>query len=186
VSVLALDIGSSSVRAQRFDDTAEPVGELRQETYDTNDATDVAQLVRKVLDGDEPDGVSCFGHSLLALDPKGKPLTPILGWRDTRSADAAEWLCRRLDAQAVHARTGGFLHPSFWPAKLAWLAQSEPDVFRDAARFVSFADYALGSEVTSTSIASGTGLLNLTTNDWDAELLEALGLDVEPDRRGPR
>jgi gluconokinase len=179
LSVLALDIGSSSVRAQRFDDTAEPAGELRQEKYDTNDASDVAQLVRKVLDGDEPDGVSCFGHSLLALDAKGKPLTPILGWRDTRSADAAEWLCRRLDAEAVHARTGGFLHPSFWPAKLAWLAQSEPDVFRDAARFVSFADYALGSDLTSTSIASGTGLLNLTTNDWDAELLEALGLDAD-------
>src|SRR5947199_196027 len=92
--------------------------ELRQEKYETNDAHEVAQLVRKVLDGDEPDGTSCFGHSLVALDGNGKPLTPILGWRDTRSADAAEWLCRRLDTEAVHARTGAFLHPSFWPAKL--------------------------------------------------------------------
>jgi gluconokinase len=179
VSVLALDIGSSSVRAQRFDDAAEPTGELRQERYDTTDAAEVAQLVREVLNGEEPDGVSCFGHSLIALDAKGNPLTPILGWRDTRSADAAEWLCRRLDAEAVHARTGGFLHPSFWPAKLAWLAQTEPDVFRDARRFVSFCDYALGSDVTSISIASGTGLLDLTTNDWDAELLDALALDAE-------
>jgi gluconokinase len=179
MTVLALDIGSSSVRAQRFDDTAEPEGALRQEKYDTSDAREVAELVQKVLDGGEPDGVSCFGHSLIALDRQGNPLTPILGWRDTRSADAAEWLCRRLDAQAVHARTGGFLHPSFWPAKLAWLAQSEPEIFRDAARFVSFCDYALGNDITSTSIASGTGLLNLTTNDWDEELLDALGLDVE-------
>src|SRR4051812_49412895 len=36
-SVLALDIGSSSVRAQRFDEHAEPDGELRQEKYDTRD-----------------------------------------------------------------------------------------------------------------------------------------------------
>jgi len=176
--VLALDIGSSSVRAQRFDERADPDGELRQEKYDTNDAAEIAELVRKVLDGDEPDGTSCFGHSLLALDAKGKPLTPILGWRDTRSADAADWLCRRLDAEAVHARTGGFLHPSYWAAKLAWLAQVEPEIFRVAERFVSFVDYLRGSRETSASIASGTGLLDLTTNDWDAELLDALGLDV--------
>jgi gluconokinase len=177
--VLALDIGSSSVRAQRFDEHGNPDGELRQERYETNDAVEVAELVRKVLDGDEPDGTSSFGHSLLALDRNGKPLTPILGWRDTRSADAADWLRRRLDPQAVHARTGGFLHPSYWAAKLAWLAEAEPDVFREAHRFVSFVDYVRGSRETSASVASGTGLLDLTTNEWDAELLDALGLDAE-------
>src|SRR5689334_16436126 len=175
MSVLALDIGSSSVRAQRFDDAGYPDGELRQEKYDTHDAVDVAALVRDVLDGDDPDGTSCFGHSLLALDAKGKPLTPILGWRDTRSSDAAEWLRRRLDPAAVHARTGGYLHPSFWPAKLAWLAQTEPDTFRAAAHFVSFSDFVRGAPETSVSMASATGLLDLTTNDWDAELLETLG-----------
>jgi gluconokinase len=176
--VLALDIGSSSVRAQRFDEHGNADGELRQEKYETDDAAEVAELVRRVLGGDEPDGTSSFGHSLLALDKHGKPLTPILGWRDTRSADAADWLRRRLDADAVHARTGGFLHPSYWAAKLAWLAQVEPEVFRDADCFVSFVDYVRGSRETSASIASGTGLLDLTTNDWDAELLDALGLDA--------
>jgi gluconokinase len=179
VTVLALDIGSSSVRACTFDDAAEPAGELRQEKYDGNDAAEVAELVRTVLDGREPDGISCFGHSLLALDRKGKPLTPILGWRDTRSADAAEWLRRRLDPEAAHARTGAYLHPSFWPAKLAWLAQAEPAIFRDAAAFVSFSDHVLGGRETSVSMASGTGLLDLTASDWDAELLDALGLDAE-------
>jgi len=177
MTVLALDIGSSSVRAQRFDEHAEPVGELRQERYDTADAAEVARLVRDVLGGAEPDGTSCFAHSLLAVDKRWKPLTPILGWRDTRSADAAEWLRRRLDGGAVHARTGGYLHPSFWPAKLAWLAQAEPEVFRRAAHFVSFSDFVRGTPETSLSMASATGLLDLTSNDWDAELLDALGLD---------
>jgi gluconokinase len=176
--VLALDIGSSSVRAQRFDARGNPDGELRRERYETTDAAEVAELVRIVLDGDEPDGTSCFGHSLLALDKRGRPLTPILGWRDTRSADAAEWLRRRLDADAVHARTGGFLHPSYWAAKLAWLAQVEPELFRAADRFVSFVDYVRGSRETSASMASGTGLLDLATGDWDAELLDALGVDA--------
>ena len=29
---------------------------------------------------------SCFWHSLLALDGRGRPLTPLLTWRDVRSA----------------------------------------------------------------------------------------------------
>jgi gluconokinase len=178
-TVLALDVGSSSVRSQRFDEQAEPAGELRQERYDGRDPDEIVALARTVLGGEEPDGTSCFGHSLLALDAAGKPLTPILGWRDTRSAESAEWLRRRLDAGAVHARTGAYLHPSFWPAKLAWLAESEPELYRAAARFVSFADYLRGSPETSVSIASGTGLLDLTTNTWDVELLETLRLDAE-------
>jgi len=177
--VLALDVGSSSVRAQRFDEHGEPDGELRQEKYDGRDPDEIVRLARTVLDGQDPDGTSCFGHSLLAVDRRGRPLTELLGWRDTRSADAAEWLQRRLDGDAVHARTGAFLHPSFWPAKLAWLAETQPDVFREAARFVSFSDYLRGDETTSISMASGTGLLDLTTNEWDAELLEAIGLERE-------
>ncbi len=179
MNVLALDIGSSSVRAQRFDERAERAGELRQEEYETNDPTEVSAAVRRVLADEEPDATSCFAHSLVAVDADFRPLTPILGWRDTRSAGAAEWLARRLDAGAAHARTGAFLHPSFWPAKLAWLAETEPETFRRAASFVSFADFLRGRPETSLGMASTSGLLDLTTHDWDEELLEILGIDRE-------
>jgi gluconokinase len=179
MSVLALDVGTSSVRAQQFDERGEPEGELRQERYETHGAGDVAAAVRRVLAGEEPEATSCFAHSLVAVDADWNALTPILGWRDIRSADAAERLARRLDAEAVHARTGAFLHPSFWPAKLAWLAETEPDVFRRAAWFVSFAEYLGGSPETSLSMASTSGLLDLTTRDWDEELLTTLGVERE-------
>ncbi|MFL5960363.1 MAG: gluconokinase [Gaiellaceae bacterium] len=132
-----------------------------------------------MLGGEEPDGTSCFAHSLVAVDRDWNALTPILGWRDTRSAGAAEWLARHLDAEAVHARTGAFLHPSFWPAKLAWLAETEPEISRNAAWFVSFADYLHGAAETSLSMASSSGLLDLTTHEWDEELLAVLRLDPE-------
>jgi gluconokinase len=179
MTVLALDVGSSSVRAQRFDERAEPVGELRQEEYETDDGAEVAAVVRRVLAGDEPDATSCFAHSLVAVDEDWNAVTPILGWRDTRSAGAAEWLAQRLDAEAVHARTGAFLHPSYWPAKLAWLAETEPETFRRTARFVSFPDYLRGSPETSLSMASTSGLLDLTTRDWDEELLATLAVGRE-------
>src|SRR3569623_1872445 len=179
MAVLALDIGTSSVRAQRFDARAETADELRQEEYEPDDPGEVAAAVRHVLGDGAPDATSCFAHSLVAVDEDWTPLTPILGWRDTRSAGAAEWLARRLDAEAIHARTGAFLHPSFWPAKLAWLAETEPETFRRAARFVSFADYLHGEPETSLSMASTSGLLDLTTLDWDEEVLATLALDRE-------
>jgi gluconokinase len=189
--ILAVDVGTSSVRAQIFDADAQEREPARREYPDEDDPTRLLELVREAVDeavgGGSYDavGASCFGHSLLALDEGGRPLTPILGWRDTRSADSAEWLSRRLDSDAVHARTGCHIHTSYWPAKLAWLAAKQPDVFRSTHRFVSFCDFlyaeVLGRAVpASTSMASATGLLNLHTRAWDEELLATLGL--EPDR----
>ncbi len=179
MSLLALDIGSSSVRAQRFAERGDADGELRQEKYESNDPAEVAAAVRRVLGDEEPDATSCFAHSLVAVDRNWNALTPILGWRDTRSTDEADRLARTLDPEAVHARTGAFLHPSFWPAKLAWLAGTEPETFRRTACFVSFADYVRGEAATSLGMASTSGLLDLATQEWDAELLDILGVEEE-------
>src|SRR6476661_3696668 len=190
-SVLALDIGTSSVRACRFDETAEERGPLARRDYPgENDPGQVLAHARAAIEesggADRVDAVggSCFGHSLLAIDERGRPLTSILSWRDTRSAEAADLLLRRVDNAAVHARTGCQIHTSYWPAKLAWLAQEEPEVFRAAHRFVSFCDYLyaqlLGRDVPAgISIASATGLLDLSTRTWDEELLDTLGVDDE-------
>src|ERR1700751_4196330 len=139
-TVLALDIGTSSVRAQRFAQGGEPTGGLRRAAYDSGNAEEVAGLVRSLLDGEEPDGTSSFGHSLVAVDSGWRPVEPILGWG---------------------------------------LAQTTPEVFRRAAHFVSFADFVRGEPVTGLSLASGTGLLDLATGDWDDELLGVLGLERE-------
>jgi gluconokinase len=188
--ILALDVGTSSVRAHFFDADAREGEPARRDYPGESDPVRIVELVREVLEqatGVGPydaAGSSSFGHSLLALDRAGRPLTPVLGWRDTRSADAADLLLRGLDNAAVHARTGCQIHTSYWPAKLAWLAQEEPEVFRSAHRFVSFCDYLyaqlVGREVpTGISIASATGLVDLSTRTWDEELLETLGLDAD-------
>ncbi len=185
-TVLAIDIGSSSVRAQRFDERAEAVDELRQEHYEGGDPDEIVAFVRQAIGGRDREadavGASCFGHSLIALDANGKSLTPVIGWRDRQSAGAAARLLARVDPEAVRARTGAYIHPSLWPAKLAWLAEMEPDVFRSSARFVSFGDYLYEQLLgvvppCSLSIASGTGLLDLHGHRWDAELLETLSVD---------
>jgi gluconokinase len=200
--VLALDVGTSSVRARVYDEEGRHVvdAEAREEyevrhgpggraEFDAErlarDAADAIAEARREAEGPiDAVGASCFWHSLLAVDESGRALTPVMTWRDTRSVDDADALARRLDPGAVHARTGCHLHPSYWPAKLAWLRRADPDTFHAAHRFVSFSDYLYGSLVgdasTSLSMASATGLLDVNETRWDAELLNALGL--EPDR----
>src|SRR6476619_3448301 len=190
--VLALDVGSSSTRACAYDERGREVGEPARMGYEARhghdgsaelDADELVAACEAVLaeaGGDQDaTGISCFWHSLLLLDGDNRPLTPVLLWQDRRSAAQAEELRARLDPAALHARTGCFLHPSFWPAKLAWLR--ERGTLDEARRVVSFADYLFlkltGELRTTLSSASGSGLLDLHARAWDGELLDALGLD---------
>jgi gluconokinase len=199
--VLALDVGTSSVRARVYDEAGEHVKDVEAQTrYEVThghdgraefDPEDLVAATLAALDearreaGGPVDavGASCFWHSLMAVDGRGRALSPLLTWRDTRSVEAADELRRRLDPEAVHARTGCVLHPAYWPAKLLWLREADPQAFRRADRFVSFAEYLYGRLVgdtrTSLSMASGTGLLEVNERRWDEELLEAVGVGPE-------
>jgi gluconokinase len=194
--VLALDVGSSSVRARAFDERGRELAGSARRAYEPRygadgsaelDADELVRATNAVLDeaGRAFDAlaISCFWHSLLLLDAAGRPLTPVLLWQDRRAVAQAEELAARLDPELVHARTGSFLHPSFWPAKLAWLRAECPELLAAASRAISFGDYLFlrltGELRTSLSMASGTGLLDVRARSWDAELLDALELDAE-------
>jgi gluconokinase len=192
--VLALDVGTSSVRAQLCDERAREVGEPARLAYEPDlgrdgsaelDADELVRAARAVLEttggGHDALAISCFWHSLLLLDGERRPLTPVLLWQDRRAAAQAAELTRRLDPEHVHQCTGCFLHPSYWPAKLAWLATEQPGTLHGAKHAVSLGDYLFlqltGELRSSLSTASGTGLLDLQGRAWDSELLGALDLD---------
>jgi len=190
--VLALDVGTTKARALVWEADGTPVAgaeatELHGGLEDPDALVAVvaalAAAARATAGAVEAVATSCFWHSLLALDGRGRPLTPILPWRNTGAADDADALSRRLDAEAVHQRTGCVLHPSYWPAKLAWLRRTQPETWAAAAHFVSFGEYLLarlaGEGPMSVSSASGTGLFALRTLDWDDDLLSVLELDRE-------
>jgi gluconokinase len=168
--IVALDVGSSSVRAVAYGDDGVPEPGDAHLPYTSRDADELVDACRAVLahvgEGDAL-AISCFWHSLVALDEHDRPVTAILTWRDMEDDTPA------LDPVAYHRRTGCFLHPSFWPAKLAGLS---------AKRYVSFADYLLlrltGELVTSVSMASGTGVFDPNSLAWDTETLGAVGADV--------
>ncbi|TMD53738.1 MAG: carbohydrate kinase [Chloroflexi bacterium] len=196
----ALDIGTSSVRALLFDADARLVPGVEVHlpyaprvaldgTYET-DPEALFRMVTSAVDGLlhaagprrrsrlRAIGVSTFWHGLLAADAAGRALTPLYLWADTRAWRQAEDLKGKLDADAVHQRTGCLLHPSYWPAKLAWLRAEQPGLWRRRPRLLSFWDLVhqrlFGGPLTSISMASGTGLLELAGCTWDGDLLRFL------------
>ncbi len=184
--VLAVDIGTSSARAQLFDDGAKPIGPpLARLAYraDANGELPLEPIVSfaesALATAGPVDAVawSSLWHSLVLLDERGRAQTPVSTWLDPRAAPDAAALAAELDGADVHARTGAPLHASFWPAKLRRLAR----VRARFSRVASLADYLRlrvdGELATSLSLASGTGLLDVHTLQWDRQLLDALELD---------
>lgn len=199
--VLALDVGSSSVRALLYDANGRMIPEIKaQREYDsiTGDDGEVSidpdmlvTAVTSVIDdalyqaGPLAEQIAAvatdtFWHSLIALDASDRPLTSVLTWADTRADTAARELAHELDVTAIHERTGATLHTSYWPAKLRWLTQTRPDIMAHAVQLVSFGEYLhrqfLGRSVCSLSMASATGLFVTQQQIWDTALLDHLGL----------
>jgi gluconokinase len=199
--VIAIDVGTSSTRAALYDDLGHPVdGRAHRVAYEPSVTPDggaehdpdvllraVVECLDAVLGGDGPDvaGVSVctFWHGLLGFDRSDRPVTPVLLWSDTRGADDAERLRAAVDERAFHARTGCPIHPSYWPAKLRWLARQRAGEVARVSRWGSVGELLeltfFGEAATSVSMASGTGLFDQDRVDWDAEVLAVAGLERE-------
>jgi gluconokinase len=204
--IVALDAGTSSVRALAFDNLGHAIDETaeqfpyRLETTSDGGATFPAEelfdLTVRAIDGVVARlgdacarvmavGSTSFWHSLMGIDTTGTPTTPVFYWADTRSSQEAGTLRTELDPDAVWQRTGCRLHSSYWPAKLRWLRRTDPDTFRRTTRWLSFAEYALGrlcrNEAGAATIcmASGTGLLDVHAMIWDAEMLDVSGIGTD-------
>ena len=179
------------MRASRWDAEAAPLGEQAQLEHDATGEVDPEQIVERVAQvvdavmaqGEEVTAVATatLWHSLIGLDEHGRPLTPLYSWADSRSAPWAARLRERLDERAVHVRTGARLHSSYWPAKLAWLRDTQPETFERVAVWVSPGEYVhrrlLGDAAASVSMASGTGLFDQHACEWDRELAAHLGVE---------
>jgi gluconokinase len=204
--VLAIDIGTSSVRTALFD----AKGRLRrgsktsrgyQVRHSANHGAelDPDELLRAArycfrqtqssLDKHERVVVagSGFWHSLLGIDRAGDPLTPVYTWGDGRASREAAQLRKEFDEFTIQQRTGCMLRASFWPAKLVWLRRTQAKLFRRVTRWVSPAEWIFeklfGVQGCSHSMASGTGLYHFMRRGWDDELLARVGLT--PAQLGP-
>jgi gluconokinase len=197
--VLALDLGTSSVRALVFDERGATVPgvlarrptELRIDDHGMAelDPDQVVAAIGECLDELAGKGqldavghvaASCAWHSVIAVAADGRRLTGALTWADTRAARLVDQVRRRADLDRLQAATGARPHTLYWTVKLPWLAA---EITPPPAAYLGLAEHVtgalLGDPSASPSMASGTGLLDLTAVEWHPEALALAGVDKD-------
>jgi len=201
--LIALDIGTTSTKgilykigqnivaasSQSYPSFYPSPGIAEQDQDEVLDA--VLSVVQSLMQdsGIRPSSVSAlvFGgilHSIFPVDKQGRALCRPLLWADTRSSTQSERLRKELSVEDVRSRTGCTVHPLYFLPRLAWFREEAPDIVKRTYKFLSIKEYILhhlyGRFVVDKSTASGTGIWNIFTMDWDAELLRIAG--ITPDR----
>jgi xylulokinase len=144
--------------------------EAIQETIVTAHVTEIAAI-----------GLSVHGEAVTPVDEDGRSLRPTILGMDTRTGHQNAWLRERFGGEALFQRTGMPIHTINTLPKLLWLKENEPEIWKNASKFLLVEDFFIQKmtrqAVISHCLASRTQLLNLNAGVWDEEILGALDLD---------
>lgn len=140
----------------------------------------VLNCIKEITNGILPQFISFSSamQSIIAIDETGTPLTDAVLWADNRASELADKLKKAETGKHFYQKTGIPIHPFSPMTKIAWFKENASEIFSKAYKFISIKEYVwhhlTGEYYTDTSMASGTGLLNIHTLQWDAEILEYL------------
>ncbi|HHW83240.1 MAG TPA: gluconokinase [Actinomycetales bacterium] len=198
--VLSIDLGSTGTRGGVFDAHGRPVNKTRvrvDHSFRTNakgrseiSPDQIVSGVVSVLDGVvsrlAPNSIAgvcvdTFASSLVGVD-EGAAVTPCYTYADARSASEIPALRGYIAEGRLQQRTGTRLHTSYLPARLRWLARTQPDTFELVDEWMSIGEYVylriLGVRGVAVSTAAWSGLLNRTSAEWDTETVVAAGIQT--------
>lgn len=196
--VIAIDAGTTSVRAIAFDRTARPVassqreftqhfprpGWVEHDPVEIWDAT-VASLaeVTAALDGPVAAiGITDQRETTVVWDRRtGAPLAPAIVWQDRRTAARCDQLRDAGHLPLVRAATGLVLDPYFSATKLEWLfgpGELTPGPDTAFGTIDSWLVWNLTGGVHRTDVtnASRTLLFDIRSLSWSDELCELFGI----------
>ena len=200
--LLAIDAGTTSVKAGLFSPDGRCLGVGRQEYQLETPAADRAQLDPEVYwraclktvheaiqqPGVKPEqvkalAVSSQGETTITLDASGKAIYPALVWLDNRASDQAAFLAERFGKE-VYSRTGiPEIVPTWSACKILWIRQNEPEIFSRAHTFLLVQDYLIyrltGRIVTDGSVSCTTLNYDIVNNAWWADVQDAIGIRTE-------
>jgi len=195
--ILAHDLGTTGNKATLFDTDGQIVASTVA-TYKTNypqpnwaeqNPADwekaIFESTRQLLTATEAAAnavavVSFSGHmqGALVVDKNGTPLRPAIIWADQRATGQAGFMANAVGRDKIYRLTGNRVSPAYTAAKLLWIKENQPDIFRQVFKVLQAKDYAAflltGVFATDYSDASLTQLLDINTRDWSAGLLDEL------------
>ncbi|MEM7333846.1 MAG: FGGY family carbohydrate kinase [Chloroflexota bacterium] len=205
--ILALDVGTLSVRAVVYDQlghtvvtASHPIQLNRindvQIEQDPNEILECLFIVMDEVFGNPKvleknvgvAGLTTQRSSVVAWErTSGKAITPVLSWQDRRAHAYLKPLQKK--AHAIKSKSGLFVTPHYGASKLRWLLDHEPKlksyqengrfVFGPLAAFIIFNLLQNEDHRVDHVNASRTQLMNLSKREWSKELLALFKLSQE-------
>jgi gluconokinase len=193
--IIGIDIGTGSAKAVAVNLDSEPF-DVAQHHYPTHcPQPGYSQqdpeliwagfrdcIVELVVKHGPPLAISLSSamHSLMPVDQKGKALSEMLTWADSRGADIARRIRESSSGMSVYETTGTPVYSMSPLCKIIWIKENQPEIFKNTAKFISIKEYIwfkLFKEYKiDHSIASATGLFDIGTRKWSSQALELAGI----------
>lgn len=199
--MLVLDIGTSGAKAVIIDAAGALLGVGRREYglatprpgwaeqdpaiwIDAALSTTREALAQSAI---HPQDVAAIGlsgqmHTTVCLDRHAAPLRPAITWADQRTGPQVQEVYRRLGREGLARWTQNPLATGFTLANLLWLQENEPAIYADIAHVLLPKDYLryylIGEIGTEATDASGTLLMDVKAETWNAELLDMFTIDA--------
>ena len=198
MGILVFDVGTSSMRGALLNDKAEILCQFHRKYhptfYSSVKVTQDPEIWRKALydiardvgdwckdQNEEVEMISLTAQrtSIIPVDHKGDPLCDAVMWQDKRNIE----VCTRLSAMngQIIRKSGTMVNPVFSGSKMAWLKETQPEIYKKADRIFVVADYLLyhmtGQRKLDRTYASRSHLMNLRTGRWDSVLLDIFGIE---------
>ncbi|MXZ02536.1 MAG: gluconate kinase, partial [Chloroflexi bacterium] len=140
--ILAVDIGSSAVKAGLYDAAANALPHTlvaishQQRTAADGTHEEDGELIQRVtelaidrvLDLAEEEGehiaavgFDAMASTILGVDARHEPVTPVFTYADTRTAADVDMLQDSIDVDDAYQRTGVMQHTSYVPGRVNWM-----------------------------------------------------------------
>ena len=197
MAVIAIDAGTTGIRAIAVDDEGHPFASAYREVtqyfprpgWVEHDATEIWQLavtvldeVARTIDGDVAAiGITNQRETIVAWDRRtGRPLHRAIVWQDRRTAARCEELESHLSDIRTH--TGLVLDPYFSATKIEWLLRNGSLDVNDDLAFGTVDTWLTwnltggASFVTDPSNASRTMLYDIRAQCWSDDLMALFGI----------
>ncbi|MEB3100556.1 xylulokinase [Ferviditalea candida] len=121
-------------------------------------------------------------QDLIALDSGLCPVRPAILYSDGRAEEEAKEIINTVGRKRIEEITANPFNGTQPLAKLLWLKKHEPESFKRIKHvLISAKDYVIAKltrqTVTDPTSASTAGCMDIRTYDWDADLIEDIGLN---------
>lgn len=197
--VLCLDCGATNVRAIIVDDKGNLVAKASQPNSTDSGAENaqyhvwnadrilnqLAECARKILP--EVDAtqvksitITTFGVDGALVDEQGELLYPVISWKCPRTAEVMKNIDKYMPQRKLNelSGVGEFAFNTLY--KLIWLKENRPELLEKAHAwlFISniLAHRLTGVMATDRTMAGTSQMTDLTTGDWNNEILSTLGI----------